>query len=502
MSRLRAPSADGGTLCVPDWSAWPDVVAANRPLQSAWRVEILGRSLGDLRQQARRDLLLAAAQYTGQYRDLPTGDLAQALERPIVLGGHQPELFHPGVWLKNFALDELSRRVAGTAVNLVIDADAFKTHELPVPVRVAGRVTRHLIPFDVAAAPTVHEERRVVDSALFASFGERVAAELRPLVAEPWIKSVWPRIVARAKITGHIGSAFAQTRHQLEGELGLSTFEVPQSVFCTQPVFHHFVAHLIAERHRFRDVYNQAIRDYRQRHHLRSASHPAPELRLMVEHVELPFWTWSNRRDGRPSTLTVADSSADDTQLTRLRSKALATTLFARVFLGDLFVHGLGGGMYDQVTDQIIRDFYGIEPPRYAICTGTLRLPLERPGITPRQIQQHAMMRWELRHHPEKFFSAQTQTPQVREWLAEKARWVAIQPTKASARERCRAIRALNARLFEQLSAVEQRWHVDQRRLSEQLVEAQVLGSREYPWLWYPRETLAKFLLAFRAERP
>jgi hypothetical protein len=29
------------------------------------------------------------------------------IELSLIVGGHQPELFHPGVWLKNFALNEL-----------------------------------------------------------------------------------------------------------------------------------------------------------------------------------------------------------------------------------------------------------------------------------------------------------------------------------------------------------------------------------------------------------
>jgi len=62
----------------------------------------------------------------------------------------------------------------------------------------------------------------------------------------------------------------------------------------------------------------------------------------------------------------------------KVRSRALTTTLFARVCLGDLFMHGLGGGKYDELTDDLIRRFFGLEPPGYLVLTGTLRLPLPR----------------------------------------------------------------------------------------------------------------------------
>ena len=51
-------------------------------------------------------------------------------------------------------------------------------------------------------------------------------------------------------------------------------------------------------------------------------------------------------------------------------------TLFARLGLGDFFIHGIGGGKYDEVTDAIIRDYFGIEPPRYGVLSATLHLPV------------------------------------------------------------------------------------------------------------------------------
>ena len=36
----------------------------------------------------------------------------------------------------------------------------------------------------------------------------------------------------------------------------------------------------------------------------------------------------------------------------KLRTRALTTTLFARLVLSDMFLHGIGGAKYDQVTDR------------------------------------------------------------------------------------------------------------------------------------------------------
>ena len=113
--RLRAPALPGEKLLDP---AIPDAI------QGMWRntqqlsetvYDLQGRSLQDLRAAARLDSCRLAAQYTSQYRDLPSQikspGAASWTEQPLLLSGHQPWLFHPGVWFKNFVLSEVARSV-------------------------------------------------------------------------------------------------------------------------------------------------------------------------------------------------------------------------------------------------------------------------------------------------------------------------------------------------------------------------------------------------------
>src|SRR5262249_25362660 len=51
----------------------------------------------------------------------------------ILMAGHQPELFHPGVWVKNFALAGLARAHRAEVVNLIVDYDGVKSTSLRVP---------------------------------------------------------------------------------------------------------------------------------------------------------------------------------------------------------------------------------------------------------------------------------------------------------------------------------------------------------------------------------
>src|SRR5262249_5959642 len=111
--RLRAPSTNGGTLIDPPLSAVRELVDANVALAAQYDYDVQGRSLSDLAREARSQLVAAAWSYTRTYRDVP-----QPVVEPgtrVLLAGHQPQLFHPGVWFKNFALSHIAARQGAVA---------------------------------------------------------------------------------------------------------------------------------------------------------------------------------------------------------------------------------------------------------------------------------------------------------------------------------------------------------------------------------------------------
>jgi hypothetical protein len=55
--------------------------------------------------------------------------------------------------------------------------------------------------------------------------------------------------------------------------------------------------------------------------------------------------------------------------------------MFIRLLLVDQFVHGIGGGRYDQVADQIMATHFRIDPPAFSVTTATLYFP----GATNRE---------------------------------------------------------------------------------------------------------------------
>ena len=533
--RLHAPTGDGEVLIRPEWNCLPSVVEENRILRSGYEYDCQGRSLLRLSGDARVSVLRAAVAYTKRYRDVAT-EIRRAAEAydsnstPVLLAGHQPTLFHPGVWIKNFALSNLAATVGGIGVNLLIDSDAIRGVSTRVPVGDAKHAAVEAVAFDQPSARVPYEERAILDPALFDSFGQRAAEAIRPIVAEPLLKTFWPIAREMRQSTPNLGACLAAARHRLEADWGASTLEAPASLVCKTTEFRWFVAHLLAHLPRFADAHNTALEKYRTAHRMRGAAHPAPNLMEEDGWLEAPFWVWSaddpvrrrvfargrcdrieitDRAGWRAELALAADGDAETAaeQLAaieasgiRIRSRALITTLFARVFLGDLFLHGIGGAKYDTVTDDIARDFFGITPPRYAAVSATLRLPVDVPPLVDvnEPCLRHAIR--QVKHHPERFLdlnntSSGARQAEAQRLVAEKRRWVETPKTPDNAAERHRAIVGANACLQPYVEPASAFLHKRRAMFLQRSRSASILLSREYAFCLHSPERLSKLLL-------
>ena len=68
--------------------------------------------------------------------------------------------------------------------------------------------------------------------------------------------------------------------------------------------------------------------------------------------------------------------------------------MFIRLFLADVFIHGIGGALYDQITDGILAELTGTVPS-YGCVSAAWLLPLGRPLEDADDI---AALKWR-RHH-------------------------------------------------------------------------------------------------------
>lgn len=527
--RLRAPSGNGEVLLEPPLCQTESLLAANRQRLTG-KSTLTGQSLDELRNLGRRELISAALAYTKAYRDVPNlWQGASHSEVPLFLSGHQPQLFHPGVWIKNFILGGLAKKHGGIAVNLSVDNDVIKSASIRVPGGTFQTPVVGNISFDVNGPELPSEERTILDPALLATFGQRAMEQLTPFVPDPLLRTFCPIVLEQARTRNNLGECLARARHRLEADWGLETLEVPQSTVCEFASFHQFVAELLRDLPRFVRLHNETLAEYRHVHRLRNLAHPIPDLAQQDDWFEAPFWIWDRNNPRRRKlfaravsrqnnqavelsdragwqqvvSLTSPESLLELSQSgIKLRTRALTTTLFSRLFLSDLFIHGIGGAKYDQITDRLIVRFYGIQPPDFLVATATLKLPIAELKMAKLTVSQIDQTLWRLQHQPDQFFDDWTKAsqtlPDAERWLAQKRRWLQTPVTSENSRTYCHAIRDANSAL--QPFVIEIRNHLLQQR--DEAIKSsrrcELLGSREFAFCLHPAETLRELLLNAR----
>lgn len=507
---LRSPAGDGAVLAEPPLPRTSSALDANIDRLRHWDHDFQGRRAGRLRAMARSQVLALARGYHERYGlDIPA--TPPTLGR-VVATGHQPELFHPGVWVKNFAVAGLARRPNTTGLNLIVDNDIPKGPSIRVPFRDGDKLRAKPVAFDIWAGEAPYEDQTVQDEAMFAGFVAAVQAQAGDLLPDPMLDSFWPRVLRRRGDTDRVGLRFALARREVEAEWGVRNWEIPLSQVCSTEAFGWFAAHLLAHLPRFQATHNAALARYRAAYGIRSKNHPVPALGRQGEWLEAPFWVWRSEAPRRKplmvrqlaTTLELRIAGEDAVVATlplgpdrdaccsiepladlarggiRLRTRALTTTLFARYILGDLFVHGIGGAKYDELGDELARGFFGIEPPTFLTLSLTQWLGLPDDPASAGQLRAVERTIRDLEFNPDRHLG-EPRPAAAR--AAVEAKWAAIEgevATRAQRKARIRVIRQANHELLPFVADQRQALLGQQADLEAGLRLNAVARSREY----------------------
>jgi len=479
---LRAPADDGGLLAEPAGTAAAGQIAANAQGLSGWEHDFQGRRASRLRAQVRREVITSARSFLtrhgldGSAVDL---DAVSGSARPLVVTGHQPELFHPGVWIKNFAAGAIAGAQGGIGLNLIVDDDIPKSSSVQVPQVDGGvnRLTR--VEFDRWGGEVPYEDLAVQEEGLFSTFADRVRQVSGLALAGALIEDFWPRVLARRGEARTAGLRFSLARRELEAAWGISNLEVPLSAVCQTDGFLWFVSHLLAQLPRYRQIHNSALDDYRAAHRIRSRNHPVAALGQQGEWIEAPFWVWRKGQPRRRGLLVRQRARVMDLRIAgedevlvelplaadreaccaverlrelaarsiRLRTRALTTTMFSRFLLGDLFIHGIGGAKYDELGDEIARRYFGIEPPGFLTVSLTLWLELPRDPAAATELDGIERRLRDLRFNPDRFLGEPC-SEEIRNLIRTKREAVSAPVgSRRERRARCLTIERCNAAL-------------------------------------------------------
>lgn len=499
---LSTPSEDGQVLVEPKAQALAGLVEANQRLLWQCRREILGRPLNELRIDTQRAVL------------------GRSADRPVVGTGHQPEFYHAGVWAKNFVASRLAQAVGGHAVNLVVDNDAPKKTSITVPHFREGILTAHEVPFAEYHAGWAFEQFGVLDT----DDADRLLGEIRTALGEAaYAASAMPLMEPALRGGDHFSDFVDQitaARKAVEGHFSLDLIERRVSRCWAGPL----LLDILLNAARFAECYNAALADYRQAFGIHGTQRPIPDLAYRGGRVELPVWVYrggqARRRlfvESRPDALAlyaddVALGTVGRTDLRRpdgveyllttvawsFRPRALTLTLWARLLLTDVFVHGIGGAKYDRIADRLMERYLGIEPPAMACVSATLRMPAARFPVTPADLGTARHKRRDAHYNPQRYLGAiagdlSERLRQRMDWIAESERLHMNDRLNRKARRAAfLAIRKANQDLLTADPNLLDRLTEEVSRIERQLAHNAVADSREYFFGLLPLAKLAQ----------
>jgi hypothetical protein len=515
--RFRAPRANKELLAVPPLADAIEVARANgRSLESS-RLVFFGQPLSQLRKIARREALQLAA------------GADKAGDGPWFVTGHQPLLFHPGVWVKNFAASALAKLSGGVGLNLVVDNDVVAVPGIVVPAGDPSAPTLQSLPFDAARPSEAWENASIRDRDVWNSFGERLEWAQQPWGIQPLAREFWKPVAAHP--SDRMAEALTLGRMRWERRWGHGNAELTISQMCETASFRRFACHLLSDIDPFHDLHNRVLEEYRANNRVRSRTHPVPDLREDHGWRETPFWAWRKGEAGRQRLFaqrspmgvalrvggevvaelplpadpeeSIGRLEALSTAGWRLRSRALTTTLFARLFLADLFIHGIGGAKYDEMTDQLLARFYGVTPPEFMTLSGTLHLPFAVTTHTNKESACQSRLR-ELQQHPERHIP-EPRRAELQSFLDEQAALIAEQHAVRAARRsgkkvtsrgpvRAQRLREIRSRLRIACASEVAILQTAHHEAAIATRSASVFQNREYAFVLYPEDLLRETL--------
>lgn len=484
--RLRAPKRHLEILVWPEPPLWPALLEAPEP-----DTPLLDTSLASLRDELRAALGLAP---------------------PVIATGHQCELFHAGVFAKLIAASQLTERFGGSAAYVLVDSDTPKATHLLVPTlrNDEPHVERVAIPSHEPHVPAELQPRE--PPRVWRAFFERVR-QLLPGSERTLLPQYARDVHAGGGDPVEICAAVLAAQDGSLAALGLRSLrDVRISELAETRAFRALVAHLLLHARAFAEHYNAARDDFRAHHRVRSANRPVAPLGIEPQRVELPLWVyrepgprlalWVEPREDRlvlcagrepiaalpREALTTAAGaerwlSTEALNGWRLRPRALTLSLFVRLFLADVFIHGIGGMRYDEMTEQFSQGFFGFAPLPAGCVTATVHVALPYEPVREDELRAARRALRDVHYNPQRHLTGLPAKllAHRQELIERSARLRRERPDDHAERRRVYLdLHAVNARLLASASDQVEALHERVARLEQAWAGQRIATSREY----------------------
>ena len=435
-------------VTTPDMTEWLALLTRKQSFESE-------SPLAQLRDSARQRLLEAAQRYV-----LRLSDVAQAsgvtvpqtavltcdpANQPIIMTGHQPVIFHAGLAFKYHCTEQAALGTAiGVAVNIdtdegdpgnflypQTDPEVKQSESRQLKLASASFCESTSLCGSVPLLPADQLEQRI----------ESIGTELSLTTESPTHKQFqqisedYCRLANAGVLAAEANSIVRRSRG-----IGSRLLELPLSAICCFPEILKLTASVLQNSESFAEAYNDSLKKYREIHRIHNQANPFPDLQSGPEGTELPFWAMNVDSQSRQPlfvrtvngvTTLFAESKAVATvpcgevvdalnnllmQGFQIIPRGGLITTFLRLLLADLFVHGTGGGHYDQFATAFIRSWWKVEPSPFVIASASQFLFAERRSEIKDQQSLNMNLR-DLRFNPQRHFGTGIFTDSVESQL-------------------------------------------------------------------------------------
>lgn len=520
-ARADMPSGHGELVARPPIAEWAELARSNARMADAWRFHVGGQPVGTVREAARRTLLETASSLTARW-GIDAAPLSSD-PGPIVVTGHQPDLYHSGVWIKDFLLQRIAQETGGTGVDIVVDTDAFDWVGIKAPCLdpAVARCRQYLA---VGTRDSCYACTPVPSSEHIEDFCASASSMLSTLPAPAIARhfsDFCDALRTAAPVSRSLSELITGARRRFEGSI-TDYLELPVTAAAATGPFRRFALDILLDAERFAVCHNTELDAYRSLNRIRSAAQPFPDLEIMQRRVEVPFWLIGSEGRfpvrvedtgagvellGPEGLLVLLPYEVEDAIIAlessgvTLAPRAVTLTLFFRTFLADLFIHGIGGDRYDRITDGLAERWWGITLPPYAVASLTMYLPLGAVMVTDEDIAIIDRRLQRLEHNPDEALGEVTfdTVGERRSALAlaeEKQALVAEISTPGADRKSLGArIREVNNELASLVEPLAAELRERRQRFVSQQRDAEIVTDRTYPFcLWSPAEVADKVL--------
>lgn len=320
------------------------------------------------------------------------GGAALRATRPLIATGHQAWFWHPGILAKDIAAAELARAHQGGWLHLVVDQDVPDAMTIDLPRQDGDALGVRSLPLADVRTNVPTGMQPPVDA-------DAVVARLRTAGDERLgtLAAAWQSLPPCRTLAEQVAVVTARLMRPWTGDVPL----LMVTQLGAMPCLAELADAMVDDARRCVHHYNKAV-----------AAHPGAgvaALRVETDRAELPLWAlgWNQPRrrvfadvsDSRP-LLAAEDGSEIDRGADILAPRALLLTALLRGGLCDLFIHGKGGGVYDQAMARWMRAWHGGEADSLApmaVVSADVRLRFDAP-VADQAEYDRAM--WQRHHAP------------------------------------------------------------------------------------------------------